>query len=79
MCSDFLHVFGKCRDRERPFFYKGTAHDNRVLTAILDGVVTGRISLNGASRDEIIRIFQAVGGQAQEEQQSMNPLRRFDY
>lgn len=55
------------------------AHDNRVLTAILDGVVTGRISLNGASRDEIIRIFQAVGGQAQEEQQSMNPLRRFDY
>ena len=55
------------------------ARDNRVLTAILDGVVTGRISLNGASRDEIIRIFQAVGGQAQEEQQSMNPLRRFDY
>lgn len=55
------------------------AHDNRVLTAILDGVVTGRISLNGASRDEIIRIFQAVGGQAQEEPQSMNPLRRYDY
>lgn len=54
-------------------------YDNRVLTAVLDGVVTGRISLNGASRDEIIRIFQAVGGAAHEEQSNANPLRRFDY
>ena len=55
-------------------------YDNRVLTAIGDAVITGRISLNGASRDEIIRIFQAVGGAAHEEQAGVgNALRRFDY
>jgi len=36
--------------------------DNRVLTAVTDTMLAGRISLEGKSRDEIIRIFQAVGG-----------------
>jgi len=34
--------------------------DNRVLTAVTDTMLAGRISLEGKSRDEIIRIFQAV-------------------
>ena len=74
-----------CEKRFTPFIDPETgeitsaATDNRVLSAIMDAVVTGRISLNGASRDEIIRIFQAVGGTAHEEQISSNPLRRFDY
>lgn len=38
------------------------AYDNRVLSAVADAVIAGRISLDGKSREEIIRIFQAVGG-----------------
>lgn len=55
-------------------------YDNRVLTAIANGVISGRISLDGKSRDEIIRIFQAVGGAGQEPQNGGNRvLGRFDY
>ena len=56
-------------------------YDNRVLTAIAEGVIAGRISLDGKSRDEIIRIFQAVGGAGQEQVQggSSRLLGRFDY
>lgn len=56
-------------------------YDNRVLTAVADGVIAGRISLNGKSRDEIIRIFQAVGSAGKEEEQAQSGgiLRRFDY
>ena len=55
--------------------------DNRVLTAVTDTMLAGRISLEGKSRDEIIRIFQAVGGSAQEEPvgRSGGILGRFDY
>jgi len=55
--------------------------DNRVLTAITDTMLAGRISLEGKSRDEIIRIFQAVGGTVQEEPTGRNGgiLGRFDY
>lgn len=55
--------------------------DNRVLTAVTDSMLAGRISLEGKSRDEIIRIFQAVGGSAQEEPvgRSGGILGRFDY
>ena len=55
--------------------------DNRVLTAITDSMLAGRISLEGKSRDEIIRIFQAVGGSVQEEPtgRSGGILGRFDY
>lgn len=55
--------------------------DNRVLTAVTDTLLAGRISLEGKSRDEIIRIFQAVGGSTQEEPvgRSGGILGRFDY
>ncbi len=55
--------------------------DNRVLNAITDSMLAGRISLDGKSRDEIIRIFQAVGGTVQEESAGRNGgiLGRFDY
>src|SRR5690554_678540 len=55
--------------------------DNRVLTAVTDSMLAGRISLEGKSRDEIIRIFQAVGGTVQEESTGRNGgiLGRFDY
>ena len=55
--------------------------DNRVLTAVTDSMLAGRISLEGKSRDEIIRIFQAVGGTVQEEPagRSGGILGRFDY
>jgi len=55
--------------------------DNRVLTAVTDTMLAGRISLEGKSRDEIIRIFQAVGGTVQEESAGRNGgiLGRFDY
>lgn len=54
--------------------------DNRVLTAICEGVLSGRISLDGKSRDEIIRIFQAVGSTVQEEPAGKSGiLGRFDY
>ena len=55
--------------------------DNRVLTAVTDSMLAGRISLEGKSRDEIIRIFQAVGGTVQEEStgRSGGILGRFDY
>ena len=55
--------------------------DNRVLTAVTDTMLAGRISLEGKSRDEIIRIFQAVGGTVQEESAARNGgiLGRFDY
>ena len=55
-------------------------YDNRVLTAICEGVLSGRISLDGKSRDEIIRIFQAVGSTVQEEPAGKSGiLGRFDY
>ena len=55
-------------------------YDNPILTAICEGVLSGRISLDGKSRDEIIRIFQAVGGAAREEEVKRNGiLSRFDY
>lgn len=55
-------------------------YDNRVLSAVTDSVIAGRISLDGKSREEIIRIFQAVGG-ASEDLQPKQPgmLGRFDY
>lgn len=54
--------------------------DNRVLTAIAEAVLAGRISLEGKSRDEIIRIFQAVGGTATESSEDHHRiLGRFDY
>ena len=55
--------------------------DNRVLTAITDSMLAGRISLEGKSRDEIIRIFQAVGGTVKEEPDGRGGgiLGRFDY
>lgn len=57
-----------------------TKLDNRVLTAIAQGMISGRISLDGKSRDEIIRIFQAVGGTATQENDHNNRiLGRFDY
>lgn len=55
-------------------------YDNRVLTATAEAVLAGRISLDGKSRDEIIRIFQAVGGSAREPSEEHHGfLRRFDY
>lgn len=55
-------------------------YDDRVLTAIAEGVISSRISLDGKSRDEIIRIFQAVGGSAHDENPERNGLlKRFDY
>ena len=55
--------------------------DNRVLTAVTDTMLAGRISLDGKSRDEIIRIFQAVGGTVKEEPDGRGGgiLGRFDY
>ncbi len=56
-------------------------YDNRVLTAITEAMLAGRISLDGKSRDEIIRIFQAVGNSAEtpETGGSSRLLGRFDY
>ncbi len=57
-------------------------YDNRVLTAVCEGVLSGRISLDGKSRDEIIRIFQAVGNTGQEQPgrgAGGGVLGRFDY
>lgn len=56
-------------------------YDNRVLTAVCEGALSGRISLDGKSRDEIIRIFQAVGntGQEQPTGRAGGILGRFDY
>lgn len=55
------------------------AYDNRVLSAIANAVITGRISLDGKSRDEIIRIFQAVGGAEAEIEKQGGLFSRFDY
>jgi len=56
-------------------------YDNRVLTAVCEGALSGRISLDGKSRDEIIRIFQAVGNAGQEHPVGRGGgiLGRFDY
>ena len=56
-------------------------YDNRVLTAVCEGTLSGRISLDGKSRDEIIRIFQAVGNTGQEQPvgRGSGILGRFDY
>ena len=56
-------------------------YDNRVLTAVCEGALSGRISLDGKSRDEIIRIFQAVGNTGQEQPvgRGGGVLGRFDY
>jgi len=56
-------------------------YDNRVLTAVCEGALSGRISLDGKSRDEIIRIFQAVGNTGQEQPVGRGGgiLGRFDY
>jgi hypothetical protein len=54
--------------------------DNRVLTAVTDTMLAGRISLEGKSRDEIIRIFQAVGGTVEQTETDKGGLfRRYDY
>lgn len=54
--------------------------DNRVLTAVTDTMLAGRISLEGKSRDEIIRIFQAVGGTVEQTEPDKSGLfRRYDY
>ena len=54
--------------------------DNRVLTAVTDTMLAGRISLEGKSRDEIIRIFQAVGGRVEQTEPEKGGLfRRYDY
>lgn len=54
--------------------------DNRVLTAVTDTMLAGRISLEGKSRDEIIRIFQAVGGAVEQTEPDKGGLfRRYDY
>ena len=54
--------------------------DNRVLTAVTDTMLAGRISLEGKSRDEIIRIFQAVGGTVEQTEPDKGGLfRRYDY
>ena len=54
--------------------------DNRVLTAVTDTMLAGRISLEGKSRDEIIRIFQAVGGTVEQTEPEKGGLfRRYDY
>jgi len=54
--------------------------DNRVLTAVTDTMLAGRISLDGKSRDEIIRIFQAVGGTVEQKEPDKGGLfRRYDY
>ena len=54
--------------------------DNRVLTSVTDSMLAGRISLEGKSRDEIIRIFQAVGGTVERtEPEKGGILGRFDY
>ena len=54
--------------------------DNRVLTAVTDTMLAGRISLEGKSRDEIIRIFQAVGGTVEQNEPDKGGLfRRYDY
>jgi len=54
--------------------------DNRVLTAVTDSMLAGRISLEGKSRDEIIRIFQAVGGSVEQTEPEKGGLfRRYDY
>ena len=54
--------------------------DNRVLTAVTDTMLAGRISLEGKSRDEIIRIFQAVGGTVEQTEPDKGSLfRRYDY
>ncbi len=43
--------------------FTNSTYDNRVLTAVGEAVITGRISLNGQSRKEIIEIFKAVSNQ----------------
>ena len=54
--------------------------DNRVLTAVTDTMLAGRISLEGKSRDEIIRIFHAVGGTVEQTEPDKGSLfRRYDY
>ena len=54
--------------------------DNRVLTAVTDTMLAGRISLEGKSRDEIIRIFQAVGRTVEQTEPEKGGLfRRYDY
>lgn len=58
----------------RPFIddstgeFSSSTYDNRVLTAVGEAVITGRISLNGQSRKEIIEIFKAVSSQAEGEE-----------
>lgn len=54
--------------------------DNRILTAVCDAVITSKISLQGKSRDEIIKLFQTLQTvQADQEKQNGGILRRYDY
>ena len=60
--------------------FTASSVDNRVLTAVTDTMLAGRISLEGKSRDEIIRIFQAVGGRVEQTEPDKGSLfRRYDY
>ncbi len=72
----------------RPFIddntgeFSSSVYDNRVLTAVGEAVITGRISLNGQSRKEIIDIFKAVSNQAQVEEDKKTkfvPSRGIDF
>ena len=78
MRSRFLKKFNPVIDNDGEITTSSV--DNRVLTAITDTMLAGRISLEGKSRDEIIRIFQAVGGTVEQTEPEKGGLfRRYDY
>ena len=78
MRARFLKKFNPVIDDDGEFTTSSV--DNRVLTAVTDTMLAGRISLEGKSRDEIIRIFQAVGGSVEQTEPEKGGLfRRYDY
>ena len=78
MRARFLKKYNPVLDENGEFTTSSV--DNRVLNAVTDSMLAGRISLDGKSRDEIIRIFQAVGGTVERtEPEKSGILGRFDY
>lgn len=54
--------------------------DDRVLSAVAEGVLRANIALNGKNRDELTRMLQAVNGSVESEEiQKGGIFRRFDY
>ena len=55
-------------------------YDNKIIAAVTDAVITAKISLNGLSREEVVKVLSAAQTSSiMQTDEHGNPLRRFDY